>query len=140
MIKVSLGGRPVVDPAKIREFTRRGGGPVINEMMRRGQNVQTRARQLAPKRTRALERSITKNLSVEPRGVVVYVGTDLPYAVHVHQGTRAHVIVPVRRKTLRFPASGSTPGSVGVVFARRVNHPGNAPDPFLILALPAGRH
>lgn len=133
MIKVTLGARPMVDPAKIRQFTRQGGGPVINEMMRRGNNVQTRARQLAPKRTRKLERSITKNLAVEPRGVVVYVGTDLDYAVHQHQGTRPHLIVPVRRKVLRFPVGGR------LVFAKRVLHPGNRPDPFLILALPAGK-
>lgn len=43
--------------------------------------------------------------------------------VYIYQdaGTRPHVILPRRRRYLRFVANGRT------VFARRVRHPGNAP-------------
>lgn len=47
------------------------------------------------------------------------------YAQHVHDGTRAHVIEPSKRKALRF-ARGSR-----FAFARRVRHPGTAPRPFM---------
>lgn len=37
------------------------------------------------------------------------------------EGTRPHVILPKKRKVLKFEAGG------GVVFARKVNHPGTKP-------------
>lgn len=138
MIKTQLG--PVqVDPARLRAFTRAGGGPVVNDMMRRGTNVQTRAKQLVRKRTRKTERSIVKRLAIEPRGVVVYVVTDVETAVYEHDGTRPHIIRPRNRKALRFPASGSRPGGVAVVFAKQVRHPGTTGSRFLVLALPAAK-
>lgn len=54
----------------------------------------------------------------------VTVGVD--YAAAVHEGARPHVIRPVRARALRwFDSNGQA------VFAQRVNHPGNAPNPFL---------
>lgn len=132
MIRVQL-GEVRVDPAKLRRYTRAGNGPVVNDLMRRGTNVQTRAKQLVRKRTRALERSIVKRLDIEARGPVVYVITDLAYARWEHDGTRPHVIMPRIRKALRFPAGGV------VVFSKRVRHPGSEGSQFLVKALPAGR-
>lgn len=45
------------------------------------------------------------------------IASPLPYARMVEEGTRAHTILPHGR-VLRFEGSG------GVVYARRVNHPG----------------
>jgi hypothetical protein len=140
MIRVNIGDVHVNATALAR-WVRSPGGPVVRDLMRRGTNVQTAARAGAPKgATRALERSIVKRLVIEPRGPVVYVGTSLDYAVWVHNGSAPHVIRPVRRKALRFPAPGSRPGAVGVVFARKVDHPGSKGVPFLVNALPAGRN
>jgi hypothetical protein len=47
------------------------------------------------------------------------------YSKFVEQGTRPHIIVPVRATALRFVVNGN------VVFARKVNHPGNAPIAFM---------
>lgn len=47
-----------------------------------------------------------------------------PYAAPLFFGSRPHVIVPVRASALRFVVDGK------VVFARRVNHPGNSARPF----------
>ena len=49
----------------------------------------------------------------------------------MHKGTPAHVINPRFKKVLRFVPRGGN----GFVFARRVFHPGTAPDPFLYDAL-----
>jgi hypothetical protein len=60
------------------------------------------------------------------------------YAAAVELGTRPHVIVPRRRKVLRFAPAGSGTLSGrprkggGVVFARRVQHPGTRPQPFMV--------
>ena len=51
------------------------------------------------------------------------------YSLAVHNGTRPHVILPRRGQYLRFQVGGRT------VYARRVNHPGTRPRPFLATAL-----
>lgn len=48
---------------------------------------------------------------------------DTDYAQYVAEGTQPHVIVPRSARVLRFEVGGE------VVFATRVNHPGNAPNP-----------
>lgn len=48
------------------------------------------------------------------------IASPLPYVAFVEGGTRAHTIAPKHGKFLRFESSG------GVVFARRVNHPGTS--------------
>ena len=51
------------------------------------------------------------------------------YARPQHEGTGPFVIVPRRRKALRFTVGGD------VVFAKRVNHPGIRAKPFLSVPL-----
>lgn len=53
------------------------------------------------------------------------VSADAPYAAPVHEGARPHVIRPRYARALRFEVEGR------VVFAQRVNHPGNRPNRFL---------
>ncbi len=48
-----------------------------------------------------------------------------PYASHVEGGTEPHVILPKNGTFLRFVVGGRT------VFARKVNHPGTKPHPFM---------
>lgn len=48
-------------------------------------------------------------------------GAGLNYAKALEYGSRPHEILPVRAKFLRFVVDGR------VVFARKVNHPGNRP-------------
>ena len=55
------------------------------------------------------------------------------YGEFVRKGTAPHVIVPRRAKALRFMIGGN------VVFARRVNHPGTAANPYHTRALSSAR-
>lgn len=63
------------------------------------------------------------------------------YAIPVHQGSRPHDIVPRRAKVLRWPVkgsarlSGAAKSGGAVIFARRVHHPGNKPNPWIIRGL-----
>lgn len=52
----------------------------------------------------------------------VIIGTDDERFEWVNEGTKPHVITPRKAKALRFDAA-----SGGVVFTKRVNHPGTAP-------------
>ena len=52
---------------------------------------------------------------------VVEASNPLPEAAYTDEGTRPHLIVPRRARLLRWEGDG------GVIFARRVFHPGNTP-------------
>jgi hypothetical protein len=89
--------------------------------------VAAEARRLAPVRTGALRGSINAD-SVHvtgPWSVTGGVSVRVGYAAPVHEGARPHVIRPRHGSFLRFEIGNR------VVFARRVNHPGNRPNPFL---------
>jgi hypothetical protein len=74
-----------------------------------------------PIKTGALRRSIT--MDYRPISVSIY--PTVKYALPVHEGSSPHVIVPVRKKMLAFRKGGK------LIFARRVNHPGNKPNKFV---------
>jgi hypothetical protein len=62
---------------------------------------------------------------------VAYVGSDHPIALIHHEGTQPHVILPRTAKALAFWPRGAN----GVVFAKRVNHPGTKANRFLVDSL-----
>lgn len=69
------------------------GGPVARNMLRRGIRVQTRARELLTSRkpgvdTGRLRASITVDQELRGMTVVTRVGTNVEYAIFVHNGTR----------------------------------------------------
>jgi hypothetical protein len=51
-----------------------------------------------------------------------------PHALFVNFGTRPHVIRPKEKKALRWSAGGK------FIFAKAVNHPGYAGDPYMVRA------
>ena len=75
----------------------------------------------APVKTGNLRRTI--QLDYRPIQASIY--PTVKYALPVHEGSRPHVIVPVRKKVLAFKSGGK------MIFAKRVNHPGNKPNPFV---------
>jgi hypothetical protein len=76
-------------------------------------------------KTGALERSLGKKRI--PGGWEI--GHDsrvAPYARFVHDGTRPHLILPKKKKALRWPVNGR------FVFSKKgVKHPGNKPDKWM---------
>jgi hypothetical protein len=92
-----------------------------------GNRVLTEASLRCNVRTGTLRSSLY--LSMETLGFKV--GSTMPYALFVHEGTRPHVIRPNTARALRFEAAG------GVRFAQKVNHPGYRGNPFLREAMEA---
>lgn len=91
-----------------------------------GEAVATAAAVQAPVDSGRLRASIR----TEQDASKVRVIADTPYAAAVHEGAKPHVITPKQARMLRFPTKAGE-----VVFAPKVNHPGNAPNPFLLRAL-----
>ena len=74
-----------------------------------------------PVKTGQLRRSIT--LEYRPISASIY--PAVKYALPVHEGSRPHVITPKSKSVLAFKKGGK------MIFARRVNHPGNKPNKFV---------
>jgi len=72
-------------------------------------------------KTGQLRSSIRFNLTEIFNSFVVSVGTDVPYArIHEEGGmTAPHIILPKKKKVLAWP------GPSGMIFAKKVNHPGS---------------
>ena len=101
---------------------------VGKDLERRMRTLTWRAQMSAGVRTGRLNRSIStfeRNRITE--GLEGRVGsTTIRYAAAHHEGARPHLILPKKKNGLLvFTIAGT------IVFARRVNHPGNRPNPFL---------
>jgi len=88
--------------------------------------VAVEAKKIVPVKTGRLRRSIHARV---PDDVTAKIGSSVHYAPYVEMGTEPHVIVPRKAKALRFVVDGK------VVFAKRVQHPGTKPRPYLRPAL-----
>lgn len=85
------------------------------------------AQSIAPVRTGALRAGI-REMPIQrtgPWSLESGVESTARYSAPVHEGARPHVIRPRFARALRFEVNGR------VVFAQRVNHPGNRAQPFL---------
>ena len=99
------------------------GGMVDGFTYGLAQAIAATAQGLAPRDTGELANSIeTERVSAIGWAVVA----KAPYSLAVHEGTKAHEIRPKSGKVLRFPSKGGK-----IVFTKKVNHPGSAPNPFL---------
>jgi len=88
--------------------------------------VERRAKQLCPRRTGRLVRSITHELPSETKAVI---GTNVEYGPVVELGSRPHLIEPVNAKALWWPKALHP--------VKVVHHPGTRPQPYLRPALEA---
>lgn len=138
-----------VNPVGLAETLRGANGPVVRHLIVQAEKVKIAARAACPvgtvdpvprKNPKAppgtLRDSIVKRvIPGGPNGFVVVVGSSLPYALYVHEGTQPHVITPKKAPRLVFFW-----GKAGKIVAfPRVNHPGNKPNRFLLRALLALR-
>jgi hypothetical protein len=95
------------------------------------------AKEFVPRKTGNLGRTIRLGTVTDEYAQIIAGGQfGVGYAQAVEFGTRAHVIVPVRRKALAWGGSRRLSGSLrsgakATNFAMRVNHPGTQAKPYL---------
>jgi phage gpG-like protein len=144
-----------LNQAEMRRLLSSPQGGVARDLVRRGLKVETRAKMLLsgggatnPKRvdTGRLRSSISTQLYTRDGILTVGIGTNVDYALMVHDGTglygpRHAYIVPVNKSVLRWKTRGGGRargrGRGGYTFAKRSS--GMKPNPFLKDALPAAR-
>lgn len=120
--------RVTIDRADLRRVMR---GASMRELRQVAPQVVNRAKVLAPVDTGRLRASIgpatySRTWTLRPRATIE---VGVSYGKMVHDGTRPHVIRPVRKQALKFTVGGQT------VYAKIVHHPGTRPRPFLDRAL-----
>lgn len=74
----------------------------------------------APRKTGNLRKNI--NTTIKP--LMATVKSRANYSIYVHEGTKPHTIVPVKKKVLADKRKG-------IIFGKKVNHPGTKPNPFM---------
>lgn len=117
-------------------------GPVAIDLRNRGNRVRAKARRLVPVDGGTLKDSITMEMRIQDGMLVARIGTNVAYALAVHEGTRAHTVVPKNRKALAFSWKGApVPANSkrGTWVYKRVNIPARAGNPFLANALDAAK-
>jgi len=135
--------RVVLHPDALAELISSPHGAVAQDLTVRAIRVQSRARELVSGeyvkvRTGRLRNSITYEIAVTARGLSARVGTNVTYAIWLHEGTgiygaRGAPITPKRGRFLVW----TSPDTGQRIFARSVR--GIRPRPFLRDALPAAR-
>lgn len=141
----------VFNHAQFDAIVKSPAGAVAKDLIKRGKRVESRAKRNLngvggqPRRinTGHLRNSIGTNLLVRPDGLAVRVGTNVSYALYVHDGTGIYgpKHTPIRPKhasvlVFRSKVYGAKKGKYkGFVFAKSVK--GMKPNPFLKDALPA---
>ena len=132
-----------IDVEKLAEYMRSESGPVYQHLILVGEAVKQAAIRIAPvskpdpipRRNPTtpgrLRDSIVKRMNVDSRGVYCRVGSggNIPYATYVHEGTNPH---PIDAKPGGPPLTFMRGGSIWHL--RHVNHPGNAPNRFMVRA------
>lgn len=120
----------VEDTAALKQFTS-WGGPVGRDLERRLLTLQYRARGSVGTTygTGDLARDIEVRRRTVVDGLQGEVGSwHTDYAAAHHEGAKPHVILPRPDNPIQrlvFRVNGK------LVFAKKVNHPGNRPNPFL---------
>jgi len=135
----------VMNPVGLAEVLRGPGGPVVRDLIVRGERVKVRMKQLCPVRTGNMRDHIVKRI-VEGKGGEpnCLIGIEkVPYAVWVVKGSQPHDIYPVNARVLAWQGShGDNPSleremTGDWIYAHHVHHPGNKPNPFMYLSLAA---
>ena len=83
------------------------------------------AKRQVGKKTRRLQQSIHSRQSRTAYGQMVWIGSEVKYALAHHEGTKPHVIKPNKAKALRFTAG------TRVIYSRAVKHPGTRANRYL---------
>lgn len=136
-----------LDPSALRSLLLSADGPVYRDIQIQTAKVRNRALALCPVNNGRLRASITDQIELTPNGPVGRVGTNIEYALYVHEGTgiygpkgQPYTIVPRSKKALAFVWKGApipANGRGGRHVYKRVMVKGSRPKPFLRDALQA---
>jgi|SRR6516225_1368785 hypothetical protein len=142
VVNDSRGVKITIRGEALDEILRSPDGEYCRDLMRRMEILQSAARrQIRLGHIHGgggygnLRDSIVKRLQAPVSGTAVpmgIVGSSHPIALIHHEGTRPHVILPVKARALRFPGNTQS----GWVFAKIVHHPGTRPNRYLTDNLP----
>lgn len=126
-----------LDQRQLDRVLRAPSGMTGRHLARVGGYVTKAGRELANQRltSRSGEyaNSFRTTTTREVGGLRTTVRNSAPHATFIENGTRSHVILPRRATVLVFTGRGG-----GLVFARRVNHPGTTAQHILRDALALG--
>lgn len=129
-----MAGRLILNPGEITALLRSEHGPVGTDLTRRVLRVHAAARRLCPVDMGRLRSSIRWSIRQDSRGLVGLVGSDVNYALYVHEGTRPHWAPPgalnVWARRHGFPAKGGD-----FLVRRAIAVKGTKGRPFLLNAL-----
>lgn len=120
-------GTPAAVAAQLRNLVTQH--TLYDAMKRSTLIVEGASKREAPVKKGNLRRTITSR--VEEGGRRGVVGTNAPYARPVHDGSKPHIIRPVRAKALMWPGAGHP--------VRVVHHPGNKANRFFERAAVSSR-
>lgn len=112
------------EPAVERFFYHRSG-EVGRHLEKKGRQILTAARIQAGSRSGSLRSSIHMRHYRDTRGQFLLIGSSLPHARDHHEGTKPRLIIPQKRRTLRFFSKGV------MFYTMMVMHPGTKPNRFL---------
>jgi hypothetical protein len=99
--------RVTIHEAELRHLLQGQDGPVVTAVRQVGQRVTNEARRRCPVDHGHLRASIQLTVRVESHRIMCRVGSSLPYALYVHEGTglfgpNPHVIYPVSARVMVF--------------------------------------
>ena len=133
-----------LDLAAVRKQMTSPGGAIYKDLLKRGLLVETAAKKnlgAGPKRvnTGRLRASITHQFITVNGMPAMIVGTNVVYAIYVHDGTgiygpKGQRIHPKNKRAMRWKGKGVT----GYIFAKSTA--GMRPNPFLKNALHAAKY
>lgn len=100
MVRELLMARVVLNRAELDDLLRSEGGEVGQYVVKKCQQVVNQARSVCPVDTGNLRGSITYEIAREGNEIIGRVGTNVPYAIFVHEGTRYMPARPFLREGL----------------------------------------
>lgn len=127
--------RVVINRAALRQVLMGQQGPVGRDLALKSQRIVNAAKRRCPVDRGRLRSSIRYTLIVDDKGLYSLIGTDVEYAIFVHEGTRPHF--PPPGKLQPWAGRHGFPGGLegGFMVARGIAAYGTKGHPFLTDAL-----
>jgi phage gpG-like protein len=102
-----------LNESEVRKLLSSPGGGIYGDIQRRGNRVLNKARVLCPVDQGQLRASLAMEMNVVDGNPIARIGTNVKYAIFVHEGTGIHgprktPIVPVRARVLRWPVKNQS--------------------------------